>query len=109
MFAWAILAVVMVGFFGLIIAAQPHAGSTPPSALSDAIARDCLAVFDGGSANVTLPNGLTIEATTSQCTIQAPSRLVTESVLTEAGVLIGGQWVIQGRSAGYVTQAQIAM
>ncbi len=40
MFAWAILAVVMVGFFGLIIAAQPHAGSTPPSALSDAIARD---------------------------------------------------------------------
>ena len=109
MFAWAILAVVMVGFAGLITAAQPQAGATPPAAVSDAIARDCLAVFQEGSGQVALPDGVTIQRLTTQCTVIAPYGVVTVGALADSGNLIGGGWTIQSQDGQYVLRAQIPL
>ena len=109
MFAWVILGAVMVGLAGLIAVAQPQAGSTPPAAVSDAIARDCLAVFQGGSGHLTLPDGVRIQAVPTQCTVQAPYGTVTVGVLADSGNLIGAPWVIQSRNGQYVLRAQVPM
>lgn len=109
MFAWVILGAVMVGVAGLIAVAQPKAGATPPAAVSDAIARDCLAVFQGGSAHLTMPDGVRIHAAPTQCTVQAPYGVVTVGALADSGNLIGAQWVIQSRNGQYVLRAQVPM
>ncbi len=109
MFAWVILGAVMVGLAGLIAVAQPRAGATPPAAVSDAIARDCLAVFQGGSGHLTLPDGVRIQAVPTQCTVQAPYGTVTVGVLADSGNLIGAPWVIQSRNGQYVLRAQVPM
>ena len=109
MFAWVILGAVMVGLAGLIAVAQLQAGSTPPAAVSDAIARDCLAVFQGGGGQRTLPDGVSIQAVPTQCTVQAPYGVVTVGALADSGNLIGAQWVIQSRNGQYVLRAQVPM
>lgn len=109
MFAWAILAVMMVGFAGLIAVAQPHPGASAPPAVSDAIARDCLAVFQDGSGQLTLPDGVSIQTMPTQCTVQAPYGALTVGALADSGNLIGAQWVIQNRNGQYVLRAQIPM
>jgi hypothetical protein len=108
-FAWVILGAVMVGLSGLIALAQPHAGATPPAAVSDAIARDCLAVFQGGSGHLTMPDGVRIQAAPTRCTVQAPYGVVTVGALADSGNLIGAQWVIQSRNGLYVLRAQVPM
>jgi hypothetical protein len=107
--AWAILAVVLVGVAGLITAAQPQTGAALPAPVSQAIARDCLAVFQHGNAQIMLPNGVTIQTATTQCTIGAPYGVLTVGDLISSGQLIGGQWAIQRRNGQYVLQAQISM
>ncbi len=109
MFAWVILAVMMVGFAGIIAVAQPHAGAQPPAAVADAIARDCLSVFQNGNGAQLLPNGVSLEMTTAQCTVQAPYGGLTVGALADAGNLIGGQWVIESRDGRYVIRARIPM
>ncbi|MHB1826593.1 MAG: hypothetical protein ACYCV6_02730 [Steroidobacteraceae bacterium] len=109
MFAWVILGAVMVGVAGLIAVAQLQAGATPPAAVSDAIARNCLAVFQGGSGHLTLPDGVSIQAVPTQCTIQAPYGVVTVGALAYSGNLIGAPWVIQSRNGQYVLRAQVPM
>ncbi len=109
MFAWAILAVMMVGLAGLITAAQPQAGTIPPAAVSDAIARDCLAVFQEGRGQVALPDGVTIQRIPTQCTVAAPYGVVTVGALADSGHLIGGGWEILNQDGQYVLRAQILM
>lgn len=109
MIAWAILAVVLVGVAALITAAQPTVGAALPAPVSQAVARDCLAVFQQGNAQITLPDGLTIRTVLPQCTVVAPYGVLTVGDLTGSGQLIGGQWTIQSRNGQYVLQAQISM
>ena len=99
----------MVGFAGLITVAQPQAGAIPPAAVSGAIARDCLAVFQEGSGQVSLPNGVTIQRVPSQCTVIAPYGVVTVGALADSGNLIGGEWAILNQNGQYVLRAQIVM
>ena len=109
MVAWAILAVVLVGVAGLITAAQPPMGAALSAPVSQAIARDCLAVFQQGNSQITLPNGLTIHTVLPLCTVAAPYGVLTVGELASSGDLIGGQWTIQSRNGQYVLQAQISM
>ena len=109
MFAWAILAAMMVAFVGLIAAAQPHAGAQPSAAVADAIARDCLAVFKDGNGALTLADGVSLQMTMAQCTVQAPYGVLSVGALADAGNLIGGQWAIVSRNGQYVIRARIPM
>ena len=109
MIAWAILAVVLVGVAALITAAQPQVGAALPAPVSQALARDCLAVFQQGNSQITLPDGLTIHTVLPQCTVAAPYGVLTVGALASSGELIGGQWTIQSRNGQYVLQAQISM
>ena len=109
MIAWAILAVVLVGVAALITAAQPQVGAALPAPVSQALARDCLAVFQQGNSQITLPDGLTIHTVLPQCTVAAPYGVLTVGTLASSGELIGGQWTIQSRNGQYVLQAQISM
>jgi len=109
MLAWIILGVVMAGFAGLIAVAQPQAGTVPPAAISDAIARDCLAVFQDENGQNTLPDGVSINAVPTQCSVQAPYGVVSVGALADSGNLIGGEWVVLSRSGRYVLRAQILM
>ena len=109
MFSWVILAALMVAFFGLIAAAQPHAGARPPAAVADAIARECLAVFKDGNGTLTLADGVSIQMTMTQCAVQAPYGVLSVGELSYAGNLIGGKWVIDGRDGTYVLHAEITM
>ena len=109
MFALVILGAVMVGLAGIIAVAQPQAGATPPAPVADAIARDCLAVFQGGSAQRSLPDGVVLQAAATKCTVQAPYGVVTVGALADSGNLIGAQWIIQSRNGQYVLRAQVPM
>jgi len=99
----------MVGLAGIIAVARLQGGAPPPPAVSDAIARDCLAVFQGGSDRRTLPDGVSIQAVPTQCTVGAPYGVVTVGALADSGNLIGAQWVILSRNGRYVLRAQIPM
>lgn len=109
MIAWAILAVMLVGVAVLITAAQPTVGGASPAPVSQAIARDCLAVFQHGNSQITLPDGLSIHTVLPQCTVAAPYGALTVGALAISGELIGAQWTIQSRNGQYVLQAQISM
>lgn len=109
MFSWAILAVMMVGVIGIIAAAQPQPGAVPPAPVADALARVCLAVFEDGSGQVGLPDGVMIQRTPALCTVNAPYGVLDVGALADSGNLIGGGWVVVSRDGQYVLRAQIQM
>ncbi len=109
MFSWAILAVMMVGVAGIIAAAQPQPGTVPSAPVADAVARYCLAVFQDGSGQVTLPDGVTIQRVLTQCTVIAPYGGLTVGALADSGNLIGGDWEMLAQDGQYVLRAQIQM
>ena len=106
-----LLAVVLAVLTSLAAVAQPHAGSVPTAALADALARNCLAVFDapGQTEALTLPDGVSISATAASCSVLAPSGAITPNTLAASGTLIGGVWTIQSANGRFVTQATITL
>ena len=106
-----LLAGVRAACASLAAVAQPHAGSVPPAALADALARNCLAVFEapGETDALTLPDGVSISATAASCSILAPSGALTPNTLAASGNLIGGVWTIQSANGRYVTRAVITL
>ena len=109
MFSWAILAAMMIGVAAIIAAAQPQPGSIPPAPVADALARECLAVFQDGAGQVGLPDGVTIQRAATQCTVNAPYGVLTVGALADSGNLIGGGWSVLSQDGQYVLRAQIQM
>ena len=106
-----LLAVALAVLAGVAAVAQPHAGSVPTAALADALARNCLAVFEapGETEALTLPDGVSISATSASCSVQAPYGALTPNTLAASGNLIGGVWTIQTANGRYITRAAITL
>ena len=106
-----LLAVALVVLAGLAAVAQPHAGSAPTAALADALARNCLAVFEapGEREALMLPDGVSISATSASCSVQAPYGALTPNTLAASGNLIGGVWTIQAANGRYIARAVITL
>ena len=106
-----LLAVALAVLAVLAGAVQPHAGSVPTPALADALARNCLAVFEapGETEALTLPDGVSISATSASCSVLAPYGALTPNTLAASGNLIGGVWTIQAANGRYVVRAVITL
>ena len=111
MFGLLLLAIALAVLAGFAAVAQPHAGSMPTAALADALARSCLAVFQapGETEALTLPDGVSISATSASCSVQAPYGALSPNTLAASGNLIGGVWTVQSASGRYVVRAVITL